>query len=259
MKLRLPSLLLLLPCLTLQAQWDLSVPLVLEGADEGGRRVEGAANPQETTDAVTLDALRNPTAVFGMATGTNALLVELVPAPPAHTPGMVVTFVPEAHNTGPVTLELGGLGPVPVVKAVDQPFDSADLKPGVPVKVGYDGQVFQVLSQLRQPCPAGTMAISYEVCIDTTAGIPRNFYSANLNCGGRNGRLCTFAEWVTACVMPGGIQSTVLDFEWVDHAANDANLAKRVGWHPVEDVQDCQAGSHRTPTGLALHRCCFDR
>ena len=251
--------LLLIGANALHAQWDLPVPLVLDGNAPEDRQVEGAAAPMEPSDAVPLASLRAPVAVFGHATGTNALLLDLVPAPLTYQTGMVVTFVPQAHNTGPATLDVAGLGAMPLLKTVDHPLDSADLRPGVPVKVAFDGEAFQVLSQLRPPCPAGTIALAHDVCIDTTASTPRNFYASNLNCMGRNGRLCTFAEWVTACEMNGGIQPSVADFEWVDHAANDANKAKRIGWNEIDDVQDCRDGGLRIPNELSPFRCCFDR
>jgi hypothetical protein len=162
-------------------------------------------------------------------------------------------------NTGPATLDVNGLGAVPVVKHVDQPLDSADLHPGVPVSLAYDGAAFQVLTQLHPACPPGTEAISPDACVDLQSRAEVSFYQANVQCAARNGRLCTFAEWIHACQRNAAFLGTVLDYEWVDHAANDADKAKAMGIDSVTLLPSCQAGGLRIPTGMYRFRCCYDR
>lgn len=241
------------------AQWDLPVPLQLDGGADADRRVSGLGTPLAEDDGVSVHTLRTQAVHFAETQGTDALSITLQPPLPAYTPGMALGFVPTAANSGAVTLAVDGLAAVPLTKGTGQPLDSADLRPGIPVRVVYDGATFQVLSQLQRGCPTGSIAVNQRTCIDVEDRGDRNFYASSNQCHERGGRLCRWQEWVLACEMPGGIQPTVMDFEWVDHGANDNNLAKRVGFNEATLEQDCRGGSHRIPTGLARQRCCYDR
>ena len=251
----LPALLLVSSAF---AQWEIPTPLVLEG-DSVERRVTGLADPMAMTDGVSVATVREQVSTQGTASGTDQLLLSLVPAPAALTPGLSFSFVPTLENTGPVTVDLNGLGAVPVLRNVSEPLDSAELRPGLPVHVVYDGQAFQVVNMLCPSCPIGYFPISKDVCAEILPHAELNFYASATYCTSRNARLCSFGEWVHGCRMANGFLPTVMDFEWVDHAANDVNKAKRMGFNDVSPDPDCTYGSHRIPTGLATFRCCYER
>jgi hypothetical protein len=242
-----------------QAQWDVPTTLQLDGAAPSDRQVTGLAAPQEGADGVSLGVVRERSTNFGVASGANDLSLQLSPAPTGFSIGMLITLVPAAVNTGPITLDVNGLGPVPVVKQVSLPLDSADLRPGIPVTVAWDGSAFQVLNQLHPGCPSGTEAISPDACVELQSRSPVSFYQANVQCAARNGRLCTFAEWIHACQRNAAFLGTVLDYEWVDHAANDADKAKAMGVDGATLLPSCQGGGLRIPTGMYRFRCCYDR
>jgi hypothetical protein len=138
-------------------------------------------------------------------------------------------------------------------------LDSADLRAGVPITLAWDGAAFQVLTQLHGSCPAGSTPISPDACIDVNSRDTVNFYAANVRCANANGRLCTFSEWIHACQRDPAFLGTVLDYEWVDHAANDTNKAKAMGIDGTTLQPSCQGGGLRVPTGLYRYRCCYDR
>ncbi len=259
MKLRTSSLLLLMAPALAWAQLDVPVPVRMDGATSNERQVTGLAAPQAGTDGVSLDVARYQTPLFGTATGTNALDLLLTPAPQGFAVGMAVTLVPSSANTGPVTLSINGTAPVAVFKNVDQPLDSADLRPGIPLVLAYDGAAFQVLSQVHGSCPPGSAAFSTDACIDVVSSDSVSWYQANVRCADRNGRLCTMAEWIHACQRDPAFLGTVLDYEWVDHAANDANKAKAMGIDGATLLPSCQGGGLRIPTGRYRYRCCYDR
>jgi len=258
---RSAALLILSVFLVLDARAQLEVPmrLQMDGASPADRQVTGLAAPQEATDGVNLGVVRTRATSFGTATGVNALDLQLVPAPSSYATGMVITLVPSAVNTGATSVDVNGLGAVPVVKQVSQPLDSADLQPGIPVSMAWDGGAFQVLTQLHPACPAGTESISPDACVDLQSRGSVSFYQANVQCAARNGRLCTFAEWIHACQRDAAFLGTVLDYEWVDHAANDADKAKAMGIDSATLLPSCQGGGLRVPTGMYRFRCCYDR
>lgn len=241
------------------AQWDVPVPVVLDGDDPAQRQVTGVAPPAMATDGANLDADRYRTTTFGTTEGTDALTLHLSPPLSAYRPGLRLTISPQAVNLGDVTLDVDGLGPVPVRKFLTAPLDSGDLVPGVPVDLVYDGAVFQVGNQLHPACPAGLRPIGRESCIETTAYDAVNWFTANTRCVNRGLRLCSFGEWMRACLLDPEFLATVSDYEWVDEAANEYARAKTVGLNATTHAPDCYGGGHKTPLELSRYRCCSER
>jgi hypothetical protein len=62
-----------------------------------------------------------------------------------------------------------------------------------------------------------------------------------------------------ACLQNDNIFGTVVDYEWVDEAANSTNLAKLMGVNETTLLPDCKSGGHRVPTSTQRFRCCYDR
>ncbi|MBL7965286.1 MAG: hypothetical protein JNM31_15730 [Flavobacteriales bacterium] len=240
-------------------QWDLPVPLQLVGDSAADRQVIGLGDPLAPTDGLSAAASRNATVISGTTAGSNTLSISLTPTVPAYVPGMHLLIIPTVVNTGPATLSVDALPAVPLLKYGNQPLDSADLRPGIPADVVYDGAAFQWINPAHPACPPGYFPISREVCVQSTWNDPLNFYSANTFCGNRNARLCTMGEWYRGCAMPGGFLPTMTELEWVDHAANDTNLAKNVGYDSVNGLLGCKYGGHSQPLGLFRFRCCYDR
>jgi hypothetical protein len=171
---------------------------------------------------------------------------------------MLLSIEPSAANTGPVTLNVNGLGAVPVLKSVSLALDSGDLRPGIPARVIFDGSAFQLVSQWHPACPPGYMAISRDVCIQTAVHDSTTWYGATDQCVASGARLCTMGEWYQGCAMPGGIFNSVLAFEWVDEAANNTNYAKLMGMDGA-GVIDCKHGGLIVPLAQRVFRCCWDR
>lgn len=248
----------LLAC-TVHAQWTVPTNVVLDGTDPAQRQVTGLGAPTQEANGANLDADRYRTTNFGMAEGSSALTLHLTPPLQAYVPGLRLTISPQAVNLGDVTLNVDGLGPVPVRKYMTLPLDSGDLVPGIPVDLIYDGAVFQVGNQLHPACPPGMMALGRESCIEKAPHDGSNWYTAGRYCADRGFRLCSFAEWMQGCLRDPAFLSTVTDFEWVDDAANLYNTAKTMGLNSITFVPDCLGGGHRPPTGTSPYRCCSDR
>lgn len=242
-----------------QAQLHVPSTVVLTGSADSLRQVTGLSVPSEATDGLSAGAVRMQHVHHAVAQGTDQLTISLDPAPTTYLPGLMIDLVPSQSNTAAVTLNVNGLGAVPVTKAVDQALDSADLRTGVPVHLVHDGTRFQVVSELKPSCPEGYFPISDRVCIASTPQDPITFWNAITYCSDRNARLCTFAEWTAGCLMANGFFPTVDDYEWVDHAANDTDKAKRVGVNGTTLLPDCQGGGHRIPGGVSKFRCCITR
>lgn len=240
-------------------QWELDGRLVLDGDSAADRRVTGVAGASAPQDGTTPADHRAQLLVEAEAQGLDQLNVTLDPAPGAYVPGLGLAFVPQAANTGPVTLDVNGLGPRDVLGMGSQPLDSANLRPGMPVHVVYDGAAFQVVNAMDPACPTGYLPVSTSVCIQAQPNGPLNVYAAAGFCTQRGARLCSFGEWAAGCAMAGGFLPSVSDFEWVDHAANDANKVKRMGWDAVLQEASCTQGGLALPSTATPFRCCYER
>jgi hypothetical protein len=257
---------LLAGCAALLATAQLEVPvrIVLNAPEVQDRQITGLAAPQSADAGVSADAVRENAVSFCTVNGTLVLAGSLVPAPSGYTTGMLVTIYPTEANASGAQLDLNGTGPAPIVKAGGLPVDSADLAPGVPHRLVYDGVQFRLLSSSYLPCPQGFHVAGREYCIEDSVRTPLSFPDAMEACVGIGARLCTFAEWIHACQADPGFIGTVLDYEWVDHAANNQSNAKRVGRGSDGNLPDdqginCRHGHHSLWSNLTGFRCCKTR
>jgi hypothetical protein len=74
--------------------------------------------------------------------------VSLTPAPLAYTEGLEVRFKANHSVNGPSTLNVNGLGAVPLVKNVNSSLGNCDIAAGQIVYAVYDGSSFQLISPL---------------------------------------------------------------------------------------------------------------
>lgn len=79
---------------------------------------------------------------YGVATGTNTLVVTLSPAPTALIAGVSLRFKNTTANTGAVTLNINGLGAKAIVKNGGVALSAGNLKAGGVYTVLFDGTSF---------------------------------------------------------------------------------------------------------------------
>lgn len=240
-------------------QWTVPDTLVLDGQDPAQRQVLGLALPQQGDQGASATAERTGSAGYAQASGSGALLVTLSPPPGPLRPGMRIVFTTQQANDSAATLTVNGQGPIPLRKHITAALDSADIPAGVPTEVIYDGAVFQVVSQVYPGCPAGMHPVGAHGCVEDSSRAALNWYAANTTCSNQGRRLCGFSEWIRACQQQSSILGSVLDYEWVDEAANSNNTAKTMGINETTLLPDCRAGGHKLPTETSRFRCCSDR
>ena len=257
------GLALLLACAATMAQWDLGTSLNLSGTDPDDRQVLGVADPEQPDDAVSLGSARRKTSTRSIVSGSFVLEGDLTPAPSDLVPGMVLTIVPLEVNAPAPTLALNGLTGRPILKGDGIALDAGDLRPGVPVRVIFDGTVFQLVSATFLGCSSGYVPVTNTYCIADQPGEAATFYDAIAACGAQGGRLCTISEWSHACSSLPWFFGTVTQAEWVDHAANNNTGAKLVGvgidGGGVGEGSGCEFGGQSPPTNLFPYRCCYNR
>jgi len=217
----------------------------------------------QPSDAVSLDAARRESFSTTFVTGSSTLLGSLTPAPGGYFPGMMVTIVPTSINVDGATLDLNGLGPRPIVKTGGTPLSFGDLRPQVPARLVFDGDSFQLVSATGLPCTAGFHTINRGYCIAESSFEATSFFNAANTCSDLGARLCTISEWSHACRTVQSFFATVVEAEWVDHAANNNTGAKLVG-HGIDGGaggpgSGCEYGGQDASNNNHRFRCCANR
>ena len=149
------------------------------------------------------------------------------------------------------------------IKRGGLPLDSADLLPGLPSTMIYDGSNFQLIGSVALACPVGFSAGTRDFCVADSSRAAVTWFEASAYCSGIGARLCTISEWTHACNQFPGFIGTVISAEWVDHAANNTNGAKLVGAGSdgiggVPGV-NCRYGGQSPPENPFRFRCCAHR
>lgn len=253
------SAIVFLTALSLSAQLDVPSRMVLDGTDPEDRQVTGLGDPISEDAGMSLNAARSGTTWTTYTSGSAILQAALDPPLAAYASGLLITIIPDASNSPGAQLDLNGLGARPLVKWGGVPLDSADLIPGSPSRLVYDGTQFHLVGEVTLPCPEGFSPVTNRLCIMDNSIGPATFFNAITTCGAMNARLCTFSEWAYACRSRPAFLPTVLQLEWVDDAANSASNAKNVGVSSVTQEFGCEYGANANPLDGYRYRCCRNR
>lgn len=245
--------------LCVQAQLEVPVRLVLDGPSDVDRQVTGLGDPIAEDAGMSLNAARNGTSTTAYASGSQLLVAALDPPLSSYSVGLLISLIPDAPNAAGAQLDLNGLGPRPLLKWGGVPLDSADLIPGTPSRLIFDGVAFQLVGNVTLPCPEGFSAVTSRLCVMDSSRAPVSFYAATNVCGAMNARLCSFSEWAYACRSRPGFLATVLQLEWVDDAANSDTNAKNVGVDSTTLEFGCEFGANSLAVNPGRFRCCMTR
>jgi hypothetical protein len=154
------------------AQIEVDKPIELTGTG-GDARVSGIQTISDAGDAVNASSVQQGTLLFATATfSSDDYSVTLTPAP-SYSAGLTVHFLAPSPNTGAATLNVNGLGAVPVLKNFNAALSANDIKAGQVVSVIYDGSNFQMISQTGNApagAPAGTVLLISADESDTNFG-----------------------------------------------------------------------------------------
>lgn len=129
-----------------QAQVEVDKPIHLTGEGSQGK-ITGIKEVNALQDAASAVSVQSGVLSYAQSTGTsNAFLVSLSPIPLAYTEGMEVRFKANHGISGPATLNVNGLGAIPIVRNINTPLSNCDIFSGQIVAVVFDGSNFQMIS-----------------------------------------------------------------------------------------------------------------
>lgn len=221
---------LLLLCIEVNAQVTFGNKVTLTGnIDEDRQVVNISSTPTALNQAVNVEVLQTNYLKYANAAGDgNTIEITLTIAPLQYVEGMSIYVKANQNNTGGITLNVNGLGAVPVLKNVTQPLVAGEIISGQIFHVVYDGSSFQLLSDLQKTCPAGFLSVNDSYCIEIDERTPKMFYEAMEACGAIGAKLCDWDEWFYACqhsVVSLGLNNMIGNYEWLDEGGNNWTIA----------------------------------
>lgn len=239
------------------AQLAVSKPVVL--TTPGTAQMTGLLDPADPTDPLTTEAQRFETYRTAGTTAGEVWALELPFLGAVPTPGLELRVQVPGPITAPVQLSVNGGAPAPVVIAPGVPLDAnATVDDGVLALV-YDGSAYHLINgELHgtRPCPAGMVTVNGQYCIEPTNRSSATLEGASNICAALARRLCTWAEFHTACArrIELGVSTTSNDWEWTSNSANEDLNARVVRLAGCGD-----AGTRNSQTVPAPYRCCYTR
>ena len=136
-----------------QVEIDRSIQLTGTGSDA---KITGIDNVSAPKDAVSAEVMQSNALTYSAAGGVaNAYTVALAPAVGSYTTGQLLSFRANAENTGSSSVDVNGLGAIPIKKNGDSDLVASDIKNGQIVTVIYDGANFQMVSQIGNATSGG--------------------------------------------------------------------------------------------------------
>lgn len=250
--------LLALPLL-ISAQVSSDKPLVLTGATQQERQLTGLPADPSPTSALSARQDQGNTQRTAVAAGNQAWVATLPSISGAPSPGtQLVIKAPDAVQADSVSLLVNGNGPYPVLIRPGRPLSGADLSPGELLSLVFDGSSFQRMNGIdhrRRGCPNGLVAVNDQYCIEPDERAGESFYDAARICTESGLRLCTWAEWHSACLLSSGLnlQNMVGNWEYTDDTANEDGTVRITG------VTCTQATTWLISNGSQAFRCCYTR
>jgi hypothetical protein len=109
---------------------------------QAGQTVPGVADFNRIEENIRIVGEYDRAPGYGTATGTNAKTITLSPAPSSYYEGMCFAFRNEVQNTGPVTINVNGLGAKSIKKPNGNDLAPGNLKAGSVYTVRYNGTNF---------------------------------------------------------------------------------------------------------------------
>jgi hypothetical protein len=209
-------------------------PVMLEGANDASRQVSGLRNADSEGDALNARSLQYGAYQYAEVLGGDEWLAAFSPSTSSLFTGMRLILRVQNGSTGPATLNVDGLGAVPVRKDGSRPLEAGDIAPGETVSLVFDGGVFQLISSRRmdrKPCPPGTAAVGELYCIELQEHDSTDYPTAAIICGSQNMQLCSWAQWYVGCTRATelGLQNMIGNWEWTNSPANSDIQARVVG------------------------------
>lgn len=138
----------------------------------GGFRHTAVSKATQADQYARWDQIQDGQAVTLLSVaGTNTITASINPGPSAYTTGMRVSLQPTAQNTGAATLNINGLGAVPIVYGAADNVGSGELKIGYVYELVYNGASFVIAASSYINYVVATTSAITQFYASVTAGV----------------------------------------------------------------------------------------
>ncbi|WKZ66927.1 MAG: hypothetical protein QY325_03145 [Flavobacteriales bacterium] len=216
---------------TVSAQVRLDVPLVLTGPEQE-RAVVNLAEPASGTAAITVGGSVRAAWAWGEPTIQDTVIaLQLSPPATSYAEGMLVRFRVPGPLAGQLHIAVDGLPPLPLVRPDGLPVALGQLEAGTVAEVIQAEGRFTLLSAAERSCPSGFVQVNPSYCIESSPGSAQGTWLWAIGqCASRGGRLCTWGEYASACMLLGNQLSGMFSsWEWIDDTSNHTHGADQAG------------------------------
>lgn len=243
--------------LLLQAQVHVDKPLVLTAPAAEQRQVEGLAPAAGDDALIDLAGARQGRYHWGTASGTSsAIALSLDPPCTAYSTGLHVRFLPVKVSSGPVTLNVNGLGPKRLYRSDGIPPTAGLLEPGRMADVIYADTAFFLTMRAPKGCPDGYLQANSEFCFQRNDTTSMSVFSATRWCTERGAQLCTWDQYIHACqALQTQLEGLFDDWEWIDDTADHTHTGVQAGRWACRSERSW--GAQESPNNYAQVRCCY--
>ena len=253
-------LLLVLPLLasaSVPGQVRLDRPLVLSGASDSLRRIDGLVKAQQADALITAKEALAGSYCWGVPSGaSNFILLSTTPPVDAYTNGLTIRWIPHRVNTGPPRANVNNLGARRILRPDGLPAEQGALDPGKVVEIVFWDSTFFLTSRSRTDCPDGYASLNADICIQRNDSGSTDYFSAALQCRISGARLCTWAEYMSACDLVGGqLNGLFDDWEWIDDTSDHTHTSNQAGRFTCQSQRAVNADT--SPNNIAPVRCCY--
>lgn len=240
--------------MTLSGQVVIDVPLEFTGPAQE-RRIDGLASPTEGGSLITLASAAQGSWQWGDATAVGlALSLSLSPEPTEYIDGLLVRFQVPADLLGALTMNVNGLGPIPILRPDGLLPVAGQMRAGTVCELVYGEGIFVLLSAAERGCPPGSLQVNERYCIDSTSTGNQAYPAAMSRCANRGGRLCTWDEYHAACALLGSqLVGMFNQWEWIDDTSNHTQTVDQAGRTTCQSQRS--AGNPLVAAGET--RCCY--
>lgn len=239
------------------AQVSVDKPVHLTAADPEQRQVTGLGSPTQEDALIDLHTARTGSVHWAQAGGTTtAITLSMTPATTAYRDGLRLRFIPAIAVAATATLNVDGLGPVPLVGPEGSAPAVGLLAPGRVAEVIFSDSVFTISARPTPGCPVGFLQANDRLCIQVSEGANVSIFTAVQQCTAKGAAICSWDEYIHACtLLSGQLTNMFNDWEWIDGTSDHTHTANQAGRYYCGQQRSVSAAEH--PNAYARARCCY--
>ena len=221
----------------------------------GTNQVQGLASPTAEQNLSSLGSIKSGF-VHWCAVNRSADTLELSPGYPvdSRVDGQLLRFAMDMNSPGDTWVKVGSFPSSQVLDGDGNPIGESILRQGEIVQIQWIDSAYVLANPPSRSCPSGYIKVSESLCIQSSDNTDVDWFEANEKCDEQGARLCTWAEYIHACLNHGGQMTGLFNnWEWLDDTSDHTHTADQVGRFT------CHSNRSRGAThqDFANFRCCY--